>query len=58
MKKILSDAFKYFIENNRIFNSEAQFQFELAWQIQLAMPDHKVLLEEITATKLTDSKKR
>lgn len=44
----------------RIFQSEAQFQFEMAWELQkqCQRKNAKVLLEMVTATELQEKRKR
>ena len=37
--------------NYDYFQSEAQFQFSLAWEIKKEYPDYDVLLEFMSATK-------
>ncbi len=52
IRKILGD----FGKENRIFQSEAQFQFELAWKIQKQYPSYKVSLEVASASEMVKNK--
>lgn len=47
----ISTCMQVFVAKRRLFQSEAQFQFELAWHIQEMYPDYKVYLEVLTATR-------
>lgn len=47
--KALADVIKDFGKGKRIFHSEAQFQFELAWELQKRFPNCQVKLEDMRA---------
>ena len=48
-KETLTGAIKAFGKECKIFQSEAQFQFELAWKLQKQFPDCRVKLEDMRA---------
>lgn len=45
MKRIIINALAYLASNNKVFCSEADFQFALAWEIQRLCPNARILLE-------------
>lgn len=47
--KVLSDVIKDFGKVNRIFQSEAQFQFDLAWKLHKHFPNCQVKFEDMRA---------
>ena len=45
INNIVEQALNNLLSGNRIFNSEADFQFALAWQIKQDFPEVEILLE-------------
>ena len=57
-KETLTSVIKNFGKEGKIFQSEAQFQFELAWKLQEQFPDCKVKLEDMRAYIKNDEKEK
>ena len=57
-KEILTRIIKAFGKEDKIFQSEAQFQFDLAWELQKNFPNCQVKLEDMRSYVKKDEKEK